>query len=113
MDKKAIYRAFGKAVADRRRRLHMTQADLAERIGLSRGSIAHIERGSQKVFLHQILALADALELDSSHEIIPTRVISSSIEPAPRVKILGARNLSADQRAQIEQVVGLAGEKSQ
>jgi len=47
------YQQFGEAMALRRQELDMTQADLAVRVGLSRASIANIERGRQSVLLHQ------------------------------------------------------------
>lgn len=41
----------------------MTQAALAAQVGLSRASIANIERGRQSVLLHNALDLASALGL--------------------------------------------------
>lgn len=111
VDEDALYRAFGKAIANRRRQIGLTQAQLAEAVGLSRGSIAHIERGSQKVFLHQILALTDALQLESSHMLVPTRAIMTSGETSARVKTFGAKDLSADQRNLVGNIVSRTTEK--
>lgn len=49
----------------------MTQARLAETLGLSRASIANIELGRQKVFLHHVPQIASALGVELS-ELIPT-----------------------------------------
>ncbi len=56
-----IYATLGRRVRSRREDVRMTQAALAEKIGLSRASIANIESGRQAVLLHQFLALAEAL----------------------------------------------------
>lgn len=75
----AIYRAFGTRVRERRDRLELTQLELSQRIGLTRGSVANIEAGRQSVLLHQFLAIADALGLKpegllpASEESPPTR----------------------------------------
>ena len=56
-----IYEAFGRQVRSRRNALEMIQDKLAERIRLTRGSVANIEAGRQSVLLHQFLDIADAL----------------------------------------------------
>ena len=108
----SIYRAFGRAVADRRRSIGKRQLEVAQQIGLSRASLANIERGAQKVFLHQALALTEALELDSSHEIIPSRAAPSNRHTAEAVNLSGAKDLSKDQRFLVNNIVGyFAGSK--
>ena len=74
-----IYLAFGRQVAARRQSLGKSQKQVAEKVGLSRASIANIESGRQSVLLHQVFALADALEMASVAEILPIR-------PSPRVE---------------------------
>lgn len=105
IDERAVYLAFGKAVAGRRKALGMTQLQLADAVGLDRTTIAHIERGSQRVFLHHVLSLSEALELHSAHEIVPTRLIHKYVEPA-KVKIIGAKDLSGHQRELVMSIVG-------
>lgn len=112
IDEDTVYHAFGRAIAGRRRALGMTQVQLAAAVGLDRTSIAHIERGSQRVFLHQVLALSEALELHSAHEIVPTRAIHKFAEPA-RVKIIGAKNLSGHQRELVMSIVGSTAPKEE
>jgi transcriptional regulator with XRE-family HTH domain len=104
MDEDAIYAAFGSAVAERRNARGQTQEQLSRMVGLSRASLANIERGRQRVFLHQILALADALELPSSHEIVPERAIKTSL-PAAGISVSGAKRLTKDQKSLINNVV--------
>lgn len=105
MDEGAIYRAFGRAVAQRRRAIPKTQEQVAREIGLSRASLANIERGSQKVFLHQILALTKALELESSHEIVPTKAPEQSQASREEVRFSGAKDLSRNQKAFVTNLV--------
>jgi len=73
MTEEGIYKPLGEAVARRRRTLGLTQAELASRVGLSRASIANIEVGRQKMLVHQLFAVADALELDSVEHLLPLR----------------------------------------
>ena len=93
-----IYRDFGRAVAARRRSAKMTQEQVALAIGLSRASLANIERGNQKVFLHQILALTDALGLQSSHEIVPSKAFQRGRPARAATNLSGAKDLSRGQK---------------
>jgi len=53
MAEEAIYKAFGRAVATRRRKLELTQGRACKpRVGMSRASVANIESGRQSVLLH-------------------------------------------------------------
>lgn len=70
MDHDWIYSSIGELVRRRRAKLNMTQAQLAPRLGLSRASIANIETGRQKLLVHQIYALAEALDL-TIHDLLP------------------------------------------
>ncbi|RYD92994.1 MAG: XRE family transcriptional regulator [Sphingobacteriales bacterium] len=104
VDERAIYRAFGRAVAERRNALGRTQDRVSKEVGLSRASLANIERGNQRVFLHQILALADALELSSSHEIVPARAIAQAPSLRPDIKLSGAK-VTKDQKEKLSSIV--------
>lgn len=87
-----------------------TQLDVAQQIGLSRASLANIERGEQKVFLHQILALAEALDLESSHEIVPSRAPPPQASDARKLSMSGAKGLSKDQKVLVHRIVDRFGE---
>jgi DNA-binding XRE family transcriptional regulator len=60
----APYVLFGQAVAEERRRLGMSQQQVADKIGLSRPSITNIELGRQRVLLGDLLDFAKALNMD-------------------------------------------------
>lgn len=98
MEEQAIYRAFGRAVAERRRAIGKTQEQVAKAIGLSRASLANIERGSQKVFLHQVMALSRALGLQSAHEIVPSQIFPPGSPTKTGFKLSGATDLSRHQK---------------
>jgi transcriptional regulator with XRE-family HTH domain len=57
-----VYREFGKRLASERSRKGLTQAQLADLVGLSRASITNIERGRQRVQLHLVYSFANALQ---------------------------------------------------
>ena len=73
MGKNPINVAFGKAVALRRDELQLTQADLAALVGISRASVANIEKGRQNVLLHHAYDLAAALKMPKVGDLLPAR----------------------------------------
>lgn len=72
MSSNNIYAALGSAMALRRKQLKLTQNDLASRTGLSRASIANMERGHQNVALHHLYAIASALEVANVSDLLPS-----------------------------------------
>lgn len=112
MDERATYTAFGKALADVRVGLERTQQQVAAKAGISRASLANIERGGQRVYLHQILALAEALDLESAHDLMPETALHFSADLRAGVTMSGARNLSKDQKHLVNRIVTtITGEK--
>lgn len=55
------YRAIGLRIRESRNRLNYTQAYLAEKANLSPTNISHIERGTTKLSLPSLIAIANAL----------------------------------------------------
>lgn len=76
-----LYRLFGDRVRELRENRSVTQEELARRVQLSRASITNIEKGRQRVLLHQLVNIADALEAKPS-ELMPSP--GSLLEPAMR-----------------------------
>lgn len=60
-DQVAFYAEVGRRVRRARERAGLTQDALASRVSLSRTSVTNIEKGRQKVLLHMLCNLADAL----------------------------------------------------
>jgi transcriptional regulator with XRE-family HTH domain len=70
VERQEIYADFGRLVAERRKRQKLTQEAFAVALGMSRASVANIERGKQPVQLHLIYKIASILNADVS-EFIP------------------------------------------
>jgi transcriptional regulator with XRE-family HTH domain len=67
-----LYRIIGLRIRERRDALELTQAQLAQLVGLSRTSITNIESGRQPAPLHQFVRIATALDIDV-HALLPDR----------------------------------------
>ena len=65
------YAEFGRLLRVARRKNGLGQGALAARVGMSRTSITNIERGRQRVLLHQFLELAAAVGADPV-QMLPT-----------------------------------------
>lgn len=59
------YVQLGKRVRIRRTVLELTQAELAERIGVSTSFVGHIERGSRKLSVETLFDLCRALDVSA------------------------------------------------
>lgn len=58
--------AVGAVLTEHRRSLGLTQAQLAERVGLHRNEIGRAERGQTRVALNTLFILADGLGVPAS-----------------------------------------------
>lgn len=54
----ALYRQLGKNLFQARKRAGLTQLEVAKAIGLTRGSIANVERGHQRIHVDTLVGLA-------------------------------------------------------
>jgi len=96
-----VYSALGERVARLRRGLGLTQVELAERLGMSRASIASIEAGRQRIALDQLYLIGGALGLSRLEELISMEVPALDAS-AP---IGGGKVVSRVQSAQIEGIL--------
>jgi transcriptional regulator with XRE-family HTH domain len=82
MNPESIYQHIGAVIRTRRNALkpRLTQEALAQRVGISRASLANIETGRQNVLVHQLYALATALSLDPSDFLLPANQNATSEE---------------------------------
>jgi transcriptional regulator with XRE-family HTH domain len=98
MNEAQFYRQFGGQLRERRRRLGLTQESLAEDVGLSRTSITNIERGEQRILLHQLYSFADKLKVR------PEKLLPDLNFRAPEIE-QQLRKLSLQQRELILKIV--------
>jgi transcriptional regulator with XRE-family HTH domain len=96
-----IYHQIGVAIRVKRKSLSLTQHMLAARLGISRAALANIETGRQKVFVHYLYSLAEALEM-KPHELLP---LLSEHEPADSAQLPLPEGLKPEQRNQIVHLV--------
>lgn len=75
-----LYMQLGRKVAAARKKLGLTQAELAARVDLTRASVANIETGRQRVMLHDVFALVEALEGKSILNFVPERVTKTAVQ---------------------------------
>jgi transcriptional regulator with XRE-family HTH domain len=101
-----IYLQMGSVIRSRRKRLSLTQLQLAAQLGISRAALANIEVGRQKVFVHHLYSLAAALQL-KPHELLPF----PSDVPLDREwsELPLPQGLKPEQRNQVAQLVDGAG----
>lgn len=70
MNEKTIYTLLGEKIYEKRHKARLNQKDLADRVGLTRTSITNIEKGIQRIQLHTVYQIADALGVPVD-EILP------------------------------------------
>jgi transcriptional regulator with XRE-family HTH domain len=73
-----MYAQIGAEIRRRREGLGLSQARLAEKIGVGRTSITMIERGSQAILLHQLVDIAKALKVSPDKLLAAAEVIESA-----------------------------------
>ncbi|WEK04597.1 MAG: helix-turn-helix transcriptional regulator [Candidatus Devosia phytovorans] len=96
-----LYIALGRKVAASRKRLGLTQADLAAQISLTRASVANIETGRQRVMLHDVFALVEALGGKSILDFVPERVPRAIVKD---VAFAGDGASKEDERAMLQMI---------
>jgi transcriptional regulator with XRE-family HTH domain len=93
----AFYRAFGERVRQTREG-RLSQAQLARQMRLSRGSIANIEAGRQRIPLHVLLVLARELGVEPE-ALIPRELAGpDDVVPPDRLRRLHALDIDDVQR---------------
>jgi transcriptional regulator with XRE-family HTH domain len=81
----AFYVDLGLRIKRGRQQVHVSQADLALRLGLTRASIANVEAGRQRPAAHQVAMLADILGVPLE-DLMPTApsTLDESRDPIER-----------------------------
>jgi len=108
-----IYRLIGSRIAARRKDLRLKQVEVAAQIGLTRASLANIEKGRQKIMMHQIYRIAEALRIESILDLVPPRFSTSGPdEPIVFLLHLACPRVAYTDRGKSSIVVdGTSGEK--
>jgi transcriptional regulator with XRE-family HTH domain len=75
----AFYKQLGANIRKSRRRLELSQDDLARSIGLTRTSLTNIENGRQHPPLHTFCDLAEQLKVDIS-ALLPNRSAAGAVD---------------------------------
>ena len=65
MDDNGFMKAMGQRIMIRRKSLHMTQEELAERIGVSTQMISNLELGKKAIRPDNLVKVCDVLELSA------------------------------------------------
>lgn len=96
-----LYLEIGTRIKARRKTLDLKQEALARQLGISRGSLANIETGRQKILIHQLYRYAAVLHLRPTDLLPPPEAAADGSEredlPLPDA-------LNLQQRKQIEQL---------
>lgn len=77
-----VYAPLGKRVRLLRERASLTQDELARGVGLTRTSVTNIEGGRQKVLLHTLYDIAEALG-------VPPEALLPTVSEEPTEEIVG------------------------
>lgn len=90
MDKKQLITVIGKNIYKYREKAGMTQAQLAEKVGMGAPSISRIERGEKSMKLYTLYSIAEALHIScdallypdsaSAHLLTITRLLENQPE---------------------------------
>jgi transcriptional regulator with XRE-family HTH domain len=106
-----VYTVVGKRVRAGRAQIRLTQDELAQRVGLTRTSITNLELGRQKIQVHTLCAIAQALQLPVT-SLLPDKpsAVSSTIKDElkgkrldPAERAWAARILSTGSRLALQE----------
>lgn len=96
------YKDFGARVRTLRRRIGLTQEELAERISISASFMGHIERGTRIASLETLVALCNELKA-SPQELLSASLSSEIDEHLPA-------HLSTEDRTRLSSFLRMANE---
>lgn len=102
-----LYLELGIRVRRIREARGIRQEDLASKIGVSRSSIANIERGQQFAPVHVLLGLAEALDVEMK-ELLPTHAELVALVDASR-EVPKLVNIGGESSLMTREVVQLVG----
>ena len=103
-----LYIQVGRRIARARKAADLSQTELADRCGLSRGSVANIETGVQRARLHTIWTIGEALERDPRSLLPEPEAISEDRVRQVHVDIKRL-NVSDQDRAKVARFIAKKG----
>lgn len=103
MKPEPIYKEIGGIIRALRRRADKAQTVLAGQLGISRATLANIETGRQRILVHQLYAIAKALEVKLD-DLLPAASDENLGVNWAALPIEG--DLSVEQRKQIASLIG-------
>jgi transcriptional regulator with XRE-family HTH domain len=102
MQPESIYKSIGTIVRSKRRLMEWSQVKLAQRLGISRATLANIETGRQRILVHQLYSFAAVLGMKTEELLPPQQLPNSTVSwhhlPMPE-------NLKPEQREQIARLI--------
>jgi transcriptional regulator with XRE-family HTH domain len=102
MQPESIYKSIGTIVRSKRRLMEWSQVTLAQRLGISRATLANIETGRQRILVHQLYSFAAVLGMKTEELLPPLRSNSPEFDwqhlPMPD-------DLKPQQREQIARLI--------
>ena len=81
-----IHQHIGRKIRDHRRRKGLTQAELAERVGISLSFLGHIERGTRKLSVETLYELCKALNCSADQLLGTGKYTPTSDNPIEMLK---------------------------
>ena len=99
----ALYKRLGSTIRDRRCELGMTQKCLSDKLEISRASLASVETGRQRIFIHQLYRFAEQLDTEVS-ALLPGPQHETNLELLDELRF--SVNLSLSQQEQIAKLLG-------
>lgn len=57
-----IYRKLGNLIAEKRKEQGVTQEQLAKKVRMSRPALANMEKGRQRIMIHQLMKIEKTLD---------------------------------------------------
>jgi len=79
-NRRGFYEIVGRRVKQARKASRLTQEELASRVSMTRTSVTNIEKGRQKLLLHTLFDLADAMKIPA------VQLIPESSEDQPHIE---------------------------
>lgn len=98
-----VYQQIGGIIRALRRRADKAQGTLASQLGISRATLANIETGRQRILVHQLYAIAQALEVSLS-DLLPPMHSPATASSLSSLNFEG--DLNAEQKKQVANLIG-------